>query len=137
MKIRADNSKEALLRTAPLERETEIRTRNERKFRTSQIANSEERYFWASEFRNATPATSPIPISEIFFCFEVKTSEDDERCGFRVWSWFLLRFTPMIAWIQHHKFPNLLVIFSGLSSINKSFFKKIIVTNLFVLRRDA
>lgn len=45
MKIRADNSKEALLRTAPLERETEIRTRNERKFRTSQIANSEERYF--------------------------------------------------------------------------------------------
>lgn len=79
----------------------------------------------------------PYPHIWDFFCFEVKTSEDDERCGFRVWSWFLLRFTPMIAWIQHHKFPYLVVIFSGLSSINKSFKKKIIVTNLFVLRRDA
>lgn len=133
MKIQADNSKEALLRTAPLERETEIRTRNERKFRTSQIANSEERYFWASEFRNATPAT---PTSPRFFCFEVKTSGDDERCGVRVWSWFLLRFTPMIAWIQHHKFPYLLVIFSGLSPINNSFFK-ITATNFFLWRRDA
>lgn len=94
--------------------------------------------FWRAIFLSewVSKCNSRHPPSPRFFCFEVKTSGDDERCRVRVWSWVLLWFTPMIAWIQHHKFPYLLVIFPGVSPINKSFFK-IIAINFFLLKRDA